>query len=494
MEKNLGNKISGAIKWSTITEISTRLVVPVVNVVLVRLLEPSAFGVVATLTIVTSFAEIFTDAGFQKYLVQHDFSNDSDLEISTNVAFWTNIFLSFFIWGGIAFFASPIANIVGSPGYERAIVIMSAEIPLLAFSSIQIARYKRAFDFKNLFFSRIVVAFVPLVVTVPLALLFRSYWALVIGTLAKDILNAIILTVKSTWHPTLNFSIKKLKDMISFSLWSVLENITIWLSTNLGTFIVGNILGQYYLGLYKTTISTVSGYFNIIQGAVMPVLFSALSRCQAENNEFRKVFYKFQRMMATLVFPLGFGVFVYRELAVTILLGKQWDETSLFFGIESLVRSFLIIFSYFNSEAFRSKGRPRLSALAQCLYLLTAIPVLVWSSYQGYVMLSVLGGVVGLLLVLFTSILARITVNLNIVDSFKNVLPSLISSLLMAIIGELFLIISTSYVWQFISIILCAVIYFVLMIIIPKGRRQLLEIPILCNFVDKIVKFVKQYG
>lgn len=41
--------------------------------VLARLLAPDAFGVLVTAQMVISFAEIFTDAGFQKYIVQHEF-------------------------------------------------------------------------------------------------------------------------------------------------------------------------------------------------------------------------------------------------------------------------------------------------------------------------------------------------------------------------------------------------------------------------------------
>ena len=87
MAKDLNLKIGQATKWSSITEIIAKLIAPITNMILARLLVPEAFGVVATLTMVVSFAEIFTDAGFQKYLVQHEFADEKDLEQSTNVAF-----------------------------------------------------------------------------------------------------------------------------------------------------------------------------------------------------------------------------------------------------------------------------------------------------------------------------------------------------------------------------------------------------------------------
>ena len=55
--------------------------------ILARILVPEEFGVVATVTMIVSFADIFTDAGFQKYVVQHQFKTKEDEDLSINVAF-----------------------------------------------------------------------------------------------------------------------------------------------------------------------------------------------------------------------------------------------------------------------------------------------------------------------------------------------------------------------------------------------------------------------
>lgn len=478
MQKDLNKKVGQATKWSSITEVTAKLISPLTNAILARLLAPEVFGVVATLTLVVSFAEIFTDAGFQKYLVQHEFKDEDDLNQSTNVAFWTNLIFSLAIWGIIALFATPIANLVGSAGYESAIIVMSAEIPLLAFSSIQMARYRRDFDFKSLFIVRVTVSAVPLVVTVPAAIIFRSHWALVIGTLAKDIINAVILTMRSKWKPRFYYDFGKLKEMISFSLWTMLENVTIWLTSNADVFIVGSILSSYHLGLFKTTITTANSYMGIITTATTPVLFSALSRCQDDDREFKNVFFKFQRMVAILVFPLGFGVFVYRELATSILLGSQWAETAGFLGLWFLTSSIAIIFNNYNSEAFRSKGKPKLSILVQVLHLVVLIPVLLWGVGQDYQVLTISRALVRLEIVLVSSIVLRLAIGIRFSSILKNVWPSLLSAIVMAAAGTGLRLVSQHIVWEFVGVVLCVLVYGICMLLIPAGRRQLAEIPI----------------
>ena len=119
----LNNKIVKATKWSSITEIVAKLITPITSIVLARLLTPEAFGVVTTLTMVITFAEIFTDAGFQKYLIQHEFIDEVDRDQSTNVAFWSNLIMSLLIWMIIGIFADPLVTVVGNPGLGHVLII-----------------------------------------------------------------------------------------------------------------------------------------------------------------------------------------------------------------------------------------------------------------------------------------------------------------------------------------------------------------------------------
>lgn len=479
MQQDFNEKIGRAAKWSSITEIASKLVAPITNWVLVRVLAPEAFGVVATLMLVVSFTEIFTDAGFQRYLIQHEFADEEDRERSTNVAFWTNLVLSLVALAVIACFATPIAQAVGSPGKETAIIAMSLEIPILAFSSIQTAQYRRDFDFKTLFVVRVCTAFIPLAVTVPLALAFRSFWALVLGTLVRDIFAAIILTLKSKWKPKLVYDFKRLKEMVSFTSWTVVENITIWLTGNIGTFIISSSLTTYYLGLYKTTVSTVNSYMSIITAATTPVLFSALSRCQNDRNSFNDIFFRFQRMVSMLIFPLGVGLFVYRKLATLILLGGQWLETADFLGLWALVSAVSIIFNNYNGEAFRSQGKPKLSVLVQALHLVALIPVLIWSVGYGFEFLAWARSLVRFQLILVSCIVLRVAIKIKFTDMLRNVYPSLISSAVMGVAGVLLRRIWSTVIWELATIVICVFVYAGVMLLIPAGRKQLAEVPII---------------
>lgn len=352
----LNTRVKIATKWSAVTEIAAKLVTPITSMVLARLLTPEAFGVVTTLTMIITFAEIFTDAGFQKYLVQHEFKDAQDRDESTNVAFWSNLVMSLVIWGIIAIFANPLAALVGNPGLGHVLIIACVSIPLAAFSSIQMAIYKRDLDFKMLFKVRIVSTLIPLLVTLPLAFWLRSYWALVIGTITVNVVNAVLLTVFSKWKPRWFYSFAKLKEMFSFTVWSMIEAVSIWLTAYVDVFIVGTMLSQYYLGLYKTSSTLVGQIMGLITAITTPILFSALSRLQNDENGFQRLFFRFQKLVGLLLMPLGMIIFLFSDFVTDLILGSQWTEASGFVGLWGLTNALTIVLSHYSSEVYRAKG------------------------------------------------------------------------------------------------------------------------------------------
>lgn len=467
-------KVVSATKWSAMAEIVAKLISPITTMVLARLLAPEAFGVLVTAQMVISFAEIFTDAGFQKYLVQHEFEKEDDKYKSTEVAFWSNLVMSLAIWLFIAAFSSPIARIVGCEGNGLVITVSCICIPLSAFSSIQMALFKRDFDFRTLFGVRLIGILIPLVITIPLAFITRSYWALIIGMICLNFTNALLLTIKSKWKPRWYFSIDRFKEMFSFSMWSMLEAVSIWLTSYIDLFIVGTMLSQHYLGLYRTSMSTVAQITSIITAATTPVLFSSLSRLQNDREGFNDMFFKFQKLVGILVIPLGVGIYLFRDLITEILLGNQWLEASGFIGLWGLTSAVTIVLGHYASEVYRAIGKPKLSVLAQWLHIVVLIPVIMIFVNKGFESLCAARSLVRLELVVVQLILMRVAVKMDIGRMFLNILPSALAAGTMMLV--LLLPSSSSLGAQFLYIMLCICIYFMVLMLFPEERHICLNL------------------
>lgn len=465
-DDKLSKKTADATRWSTITELIAKLISPITNMLLARLLTPEAFGVIATINMVISFADMFTDAGFQKYLIQHKFIDKEELDNNTNVAFWSNLVISIFLWFIISLFSEQIASIVGNNGLGIVVSVAAISLPLTSFSSIQMARFKRSFDFKNLFYIRIVSAVVPLVVTVPLALFTRNYWALVIGTIAGNLINAILLTIRSEWKPSLYFNLSVLKNMFSYSGWILLESITVWFTSYADTFIVGAYLSNYFLGLYKTSMTTTNQVIGLVTAATSAPLFTALSKLQTEEDYFKNFYYKYIQAISVFLVPLGVGMFIYSDLVTTILLGSQWLEASSFIGLWSLTSSFCIVFGTYCSSIYNAKGKPLFSVIVQLLHLIAMIPVLLISVEYSFEFLCIARSLVRFQFIIVQLFMIKKYFKFSISHLIKVTIPSFMCTIVMALFAYLFLSISQLILWQFVSVFICIIIYFITMRII----------------------------
>lgn len=461
MNESLKRKTAAATRWSTITEVASRLVLPLVNMVLARLLTPEVFGVVATITMIVSFAEIFADAGFQKYIIQHEFESKEELDESTNVAFWTNLTISLILWSIIFIYSEPLAKLVGNPGLGNVVTISSLTLPILAFSSIQMSRFKRELDFKSLFYVRLVSILIPIFVTIPLAYIFRSYWALIIGTIAGNLSNAIVLTIRSKWRPKFYYSFIQLKRMFSYSWWILLESITTWMTSYSDTFIVSVSLSTYYLGLYKTSMVTVNQIMGLIVAAASGPLFVALSRLQNKRKDLIATYNSYMRSLAFMIFPLSVGIWVFRDVITDILLGSQWQEACDFIGLWGLLSSIALVLGTFANGLYNAIGKTFLSFSVSIVNLIIMIPLLLWAAPKGFECLFISRSMLRVSFVVIQIIAMWYFLKYPIGSLFTTILPIALPTIIMGVVGILLRTMAQSMLWNFICIAVCILVYFV---------------------------------
>lgn len=465
------NQILDSVKWTTLTTILTKSFVPISNMVLARLLSPEVFGIIATVNMVVSFADMFTEAGFQKYLIQHQFDINEKIEEYLNVAFWTNLLLAIFLFISIALGSEKLAAFVGCTGYENVLVISALSLPLTSFSAIQEGYYKKNFEFKQLFYLNIMGAFIPFFITIPMAYMGYSYWALVCGNLSKYFLQAVFLTAKSKWKPHVFFSFSILKKMFHYTIWTLFEKVVIWFSSQADVFIIGNILAAYYLGLYRNIQNTVTSLFIVVQLTIYPVMFSAISIEQNNSEKFEELVCNFQKYIAVFAVPLGIGAMLYKDFAIRILLGDQWLDGSVFFGIWTLAMVINISFSYICSEVYRAKGVVKLSAILQILYLIYMIPMYTFAARQSFQLLSITTLSAVIFMAIEHSFFMKKRLGFCVGKMYKNIAKPFICSGVMGIFSIFMKKIDQGTIWTCFSILGCVLIYFASLLLFREWRE-----------------------
>ena len=472
----MDTKVVAAAKWSLITEILAKLITPVTNIILAHILAPTAFGILATIMMVISFAEMLADAGFQKFLVQYEFESEDEKQKNVSVAFISNIVLAIVLWLVIIIWRDELAILVGNEGLGFPLAIMGAVLPLGAFSSIQMAMYRRSFNFKFLLSIRMITIITPLFISIPMALAGFDYWSLIAGLLVAHLFTAIALCVRQEKLISIYFSSTVFRKMFSFSAWSLAEAFSIWLTAWVDTFIISHFLDAYYLGLYKMPTAIVTTVMAIATSSMAPVLYSALSRHQHNQVEFEKIFLTFQRYMALFLVPLGVGMFVYQDFIVEILLGPQWKLAGIVLGSWALSSSLVTAISYLISEAFRAKGMPNISFLAQMAHLFVLIPVIYVCVQYDFTTFVYARSIVRVQMIAVLLYLLAIYVGMNAWLVIRNIKSYIIASAVVGTGSYVLLHLHNSMIWTIFCICISLMLYLVVLYLFPTERIILTKI------------------
>ena len=213
----------------------------------------------------------------------------------------------------------------------------------------------------------------------------------------------------------------------------------------------------------------VNSLMAVVTASIIPVLFSSLSRLQNNETAYKKMYYTAQRYTAYLIFPMGLGLFLYSDLATSILFGNKWSEASDIVGIWSLMAAIGIVFSNFNGEVYRSKGKPKLSFFYQVIHLCFLVPGCLIAIGYGFWPLVYTRALMRLQGTITGFIFMKVFMGFSVKDMVKNVSKPIFGSLLMGAFAILLKSISNSMVWNFFSIFICIVVYGAVLSAIAKG-------------------------
>ena len=338
-------------------EVVSRTAGPIIFVVLARLLTPDDFGVMATAMIAISFSQMFWDAGLSKALIQ----TKAAPEEAAHVVFWTNVILGLLIYL-LLFIATPaIALFFKSPASGPVLRVLGLQIILASLTSVQQTLIIRNLDFRGLFWIKLVTGAIPALFSIPLALYGSGVWALVVGSLAGQVINLLLLWRKSDWHPKIRFDFVLARRLFGFGLWATGESFALWFIFWGDNIIVGKFLGVHDLGVYRTGWLLVTAIFSLILSPFLPVLYPLFSRLQDDVSTLTTTFHTINRVVMAIALPLSVGLLILGEDLSSALFGTSWPGLGFIISIIGLANGIAWMVGI-NTEFYRAMGRPDINA------------------------------------------------------------------------------------------------------------------------------------
>ena len=212
--------------------------------VLARILAPSDFGLVALATTVLAILGSLTEISLSDALVQHQGPTTDHFHTA-----WTlNLGRSVFVAVIFASSAVTLASIFQEQRLVEVIWALSAGVILGGLKNPRAIMMTRDLIFWQQSFFQVSERAVTLIISIVIAVIYKSYWAIVIGSIAGQAVGIVLSYTVLPFLPRIRWS--HARELFSFSIWLTfcqMINTVNWKSDHL---LVGYFFGRTSLGFY----------------------------------------------------------------------------------------------------------------------------------------------------------------------------------------------------------------------------------------------------
>ncbi len=359
-----------AIKWSYSATWGERAIAALFTLLLAAFLGPKDFGILSISLTYVAFIQMFLDQGLVAALIQKKTLNADHLD----AVFWTNLAASVLLIGVSGLFGRWWSGLNHAPEVATVIPLLSLCIPIEALATVQKARFSREMDFRSLSIRSNVSVLVGGLVGSAMAWVGSGVWALVGQRLSQDFLSLVLLWRLSPWRPRLRFSIRHLRELMSFSISHFVAQLANFADTQTGSILLGLFFGPSVVGLYRLAERLANTVLATATGSIQWVSLPAFSRSQDNPNELRQSVLTCLRLSSTITLPALAGLAAVSEPLMAIL-GPKWLLASSVLKI-LCAAGMCLMFALFTGPLLQALSKVKFVAIIEWIRTLAGITIL----------------------------------------------------------------------------------------------------------------------
>lgn len=363
--------VSGLI-WSLGNTFSVQLINLLIQILLARVLEPEAFGVIALLQVFLTVGLYLTDGGMSSSLIR--MKNPTHKDFST--VFITNILFGALIYLAVFFLAPVIASFYEKSEYSSIIRIYALSFVIGSFSATPKASIIKRMQFKKLAIIQLPSILISGLLGVYLALCGFGVYSLVYMTISNAFFNMIFYWRVSEWRPSLFFEKDLFWFHFNFGFKISITNVFNGVFDNIYNVLVGKIYGVTALGYYNRAEQYQLLPGRVLSAALEKVTYPMFSELQDDSKGLLR---SYKTIMFSVLFwlsPVMIILSIIAEPIFLFLLTEKWLPLVPLFQI-LLIAGVFNPLQRFNLNILRTKGKPglllRLNVFKKILLLLIVL-------------------------------------------------------------------------------------------------------------------------
>jgi lipopolysaccharide exporter len=304
--------------WIIAWRVATRNIGLVSTLILVRLLQPTDFGLVALATGFTASVDALSAIGVQDALVRSPMLDrdmyDTGFALSILRGVLTAVLIAAIAW--------PVADFFHDKRLSVVMVALSAGTLISAFENIGIVDFRRDLAFRKEFDMQLWSRVIGAATTIGVAAIWHSYWALIAGILVYRVVRAIQSYTMSSYRPHL--TLRAWRRIIGFSLWTWAQTMLYQARDRADGIVIGRLLGTAQVGAFSVGLELGSLPTTELVEPLGRALFSGFASLHNASEGLTNMFLGAVGMGLLLILPAGVGISMIADPMVRFTLGDYW--------------------------------------------------------------------------------------------------------------------------------------------------------------------------
>lgn len=426
MEKSVKSKAMFAFIWKFLERFGAQLVSFIVSLVLARLITPAEFGTVSIIMILITFCNVFVEAGFGTALIQKKDADTLDFSTITYFSLFSSV-----VFYLILFFLAPLISKL----YEIAeltilIRVMGIRMIFSGYNSVQHAYIAKNLQFKKFFFTTSIGTILSAIVGVVMAYFGYGVWALIAQYLTNVVCDTILLSIVSKLRLKFQFSFKRLKKLLGFSVGILGASLVDVAYDELRGIIIGIKYSPTDLAQYNRASNIPSLFGNNINSTISSVMFPMLTTFQDDKIMLKQTLKKYMKISSFFLMPVYVGLAVLAHDLVLVLYTDKWLQCVPYMQMICVG----LLFSSFNTgnlQVFKAMGKSKLVFWLNVIKKVCYTIIILSTMWFGVFWIAFAVIPINVIAVLVNSFPSKKLIDYGFFEQLWDIIPNLIPTLIM---------------------------------------------------------------
>ena len=308
------------------------------NMVLSRLLLPSDFGIIGVLAVFFMIAETLMDAGFGGSLI----NKKTITKIDCSTVFVFNLTVSHLLYIILFVGANYIEKYFHIDDLSTITRIVSLVFVINSWGLVVNTLIIKELRFKDMMSLSIYSGIIASIVSIVFAVCKFGVYSLVAYQLTLAICKVIGAYILHPMRLSFKFSKKSFKEIAPFGMYTTIILVIDNIYENILTVLYGKYLTLRETGYISQSKRIEESASKTLVATINGVAFPLLSSIN-EKSVFIKEANNLYKSICLILFPILFGVSVFSEEVITVLLGKEWVGAGFFLSLLIYAGLFMVM-------------------------------------------------------------------------------------------------------------------------------------------------------